>query len=304
MHILTHELFTSHEVQSGHPERPERITHVMAYLRDQGILDAHTLHTPTAAPPEAILRAHPQTHLAFLESMSPSGGVIPVDPDTWMGPHSLAAAITAAGALCDAVDLVSRQAGGRAFCAVRPPGHHAERNAAMGFCLINSVAVGALHALQARVAERVAILDFDVHHGNGTVEIFQDHPQVLVCSSFQHPYYPNRWYDCERPNIINTPLPSGTGSDGFRQAIEHDWLRAVHNHAPDLIFISAGFDAHQRDPLADLNLSTDDFCWVTELIGDLAARHAQGRVVSALEGGYDLDALAESVAAHVRALAA
>ena len=185
------------------------------------------------------------------------------------------------------------------FLAARPPGHHAESNAAMGFCFFNSIAVGAEAALMHPDVERVAVLDFDVHHGNGTVEIFRDRPEVLVCSSFQHPYYPHRYHDLTRPNVVNTPLPAGTGSSGFRAALEADWLPALAQHQPDLILVSAGFDAHREDPLAGLELTDEDYAWVASLILSAAVSHCQGRVVSALEGGYELGALARSVHAYL-----
>ena len=173
----------------------------------------------------------------------------------------------------------------------------------MGFCIYNNVALGAATALADATIRHVAILDFDVHHGNGTVDIFKDDPRVLVCSSFQHPFYPHRYTDIERSHVVNTPLRAGTGSAGFREAIERDWLPALDRHAPDLILVSAGFDAHRADPLAGLELEDDDFRWITRLIVDAANRHARGRVVSTLEGGYDLAALARSVAAHLEILA-
>ena len=219
-----------------------------------------------------------------------------------MGPPTLAAAALAAGAAADAVRALLNDEAKRAFCAVRPPGHHAEAGGAMGFCLYNNVALGAVTALADPRVTRVAILDFDVHHGNGTVDIFKDRPEVLVCSSFQHPFYPHRYTDLDRGHIVNTPLPAGTGSRAFRAAIERDWLPALERHKPQLILVSAGFDAHRLDPLAQLELEEADFRWVTELIVDQAEAYAGGRVASTLEGGYDLAALAQSAAAHVAAL--
>ena len=235
--------------------------------------------------------------------MAPADGVVPLDPDTWMGPSSLEAANLAAGALCNAVDDVVSGTAKRVFCAVRPPGHHAEHDVAMGFCIFNSVAVGALKALAETAIEKVAILDFDVHHGNGTVDIFKDNPAVLVCSSFQHPHYPNRLYDIERAHIVNSPMPAGTDSSHFRSVIERDWWPAIEAHQPELIFVSAGFDAHARDPLANINLVEEDFAWVTDGIVDMARQFSEGRIVSTLEGGYDLDALAASAQAHLESLA-
>jgi acetoin utilization deacetylase AcuC-like enzyme len=232
---------------------------------------------------------------------APSEGLVRLDPDTFIGPGSLAAARTAVAAAVLGVDLAVDGTHRRSFCAVRPPGHHAEESAAMGFCVFNGIAVAARHALSRDLA-RVAVLDFDVHHGNGTVDAFTDDPRVLVCSSFQYPHYPHRLQQVERANIVNTPLPAGTGSAGFRRAVERDWLAALERFAPELILVSAGFDAHAADPLGDLMLTEADFDWITRLIRTVADSHAQGRIVSVLEGGYDLDALARSVAAHVEAL--
>ena len=220
-----------------------------------------------------------------------------------MSPASLSAAELAAGAVFAGMDTVLNGAQRRVFCAVRPPGHHAERDSAMGFCLLNSVAIAAIAALDHADVERVAILDFDVHHGNGTVDICRNHPQILVCSSFQSPYYPNRLDNLVQPNIVNTPLAAGSSGSTFRAAVERDWLPALETHQPDIVFVSAGFDAHVDDPLADLRLVEEDYRWVTQFIVAVANQYAQGRVVSTLEGGYDLDALARSVTAHIEALA-
>ena len=251
-----------------------------------------------------IARIHDQSYLQSLAAMLPAAGLAQVDPDTALCPVSLEAAHMATGAVVDAVNAVLDGEGTTAFCSVRPPGHHAESDAAMGFCLYNSVAVGAEVALTRPEVSRVAVLDFDVHHGNGTVEIFQDRPEVLVCSSFQHPYYPHRYHDLDRPHIVNTPLPAGTGSKAFRAALEADWLPALAAHQPDLIMVSAGFDAHRDDPLAGLNLADEDYGWVAGLILGAAGDHCQGRVVSALEGGYDLAALARSVHAYLARISA
>ncbi len=303
MKIYTHQVCLQHEVASGHPETPERLSSLLAHLSDIGLTHDYPLHEAPSVARADILRAHPANHLSHLKQSVATDGVVPLDPDTWLGSHSLEAAMAAAGAVCAGIDDVVAGHDSRIFCAVRPPGHHAESDAAMGFCILNSVAIGALHALQRPEIQRVAILDFDVHHGNGTVEICKDHPDILVCSSFQHPYYPHRFFDSDWPNIINTPLSAGSGSHQFRTAIERDWLPSVAAHRPDVILISAGFDAHALDPLAALNLDDDDFGWVTELIVSLACDHAGGRIVSALEGGYDLAALNSSVTTHLRALA-
>ena len=227
-----------------------------------------------------------------------------LDADTGGSHRSFESAMQAAGAVTHAIDRVGSGECRNAFCPVRPPGHHAEESAAMGFCFYNSGALAAHRALNKHRLERVAILDFDVHHGNGTVDAFQEDPRVLVCSSFQFPHYPYRLQKVDRPNIVNTPLAAGTTGLEFRMAIERDWLPAIDEFAPALLLISAGFDAHRDDPLGDLLLDETDFRWITSLIADAANRHADGRIVSILEGGYHLDALARSVATHLEELIA
>ena len=303
MRIYTHPEYLNHHVMDDHPERPERLSHVMNHLSQIGLTQDFELVQPQPIPPERILAAHSQSHVDFLTASKPKDGIVPLAPDTWMSPASLSAAELAAGAVFAGMDTVLNGAQRRVFCAVRPPGHHAERDSAMGFCLLNSVAIAAIAALDHADVERVAILDFDVHHGNGTVDICRDHPQILVCSSFQSPYYPNRLDDLVQPNIVNTPLAAGSSGSTFRAAVERDWLPALEAHQPDIVFVSAGFDAHVDDPLADLRLVEEDYHWVTQFIVAVANQYAQGRVVSTLEGGYDLDALARSVTAHIEALA-
>ena len=289
---------------SGHPERVERLHRVLSHLADCGISESYPWRHAPAAQPADILRAHTQKHIDSLTGLQPNDSetTVPVDPDTWMSQASLSAATHAAGAVCSGVDDLLSGTTKRVFCAVRPPGHHAEHDQAMGFCLLNSIAIGALRALASPAVERVAILDFDVHHGNGTVDIFQDNPAVLVCSSFQHPHYPNRKHDVKRKHIVHTPLPAGTNGSEFRRRIEADWLDAIAQHKPQLILVSAGFDAHQADPLADINLQADDFAWITQFIVTAANEYSEGRVLSTLEGGYDLTALAQSVESHLEAL--
>ena len=303
MRIYTHPEYLNHQVMDGHPERPERLSHLMKHLSQIGLTQDFEVVQPQPVPTSRILAAHSQSHVDFLRGTSPEEGIVPLDPDTWMSPASFSAAELAAGAVFSGMDTVLNGAQQRVFCAVRPPGHHAERDSAMGFCLLNSVAIAAIAALDHAEVERVAILDFDVHHGNGTVDVCRDHPQILVCSSFQSPYYPNRLDDLVQPNIVNTPLGAGSDGRAFRAALERDWLPALEAHQPDIVFVSAGFDAHVNDPLADLRLVEDDYRWVTQFIVSMAIQYAQGRVVSTLEGGYDLDALARSVTAHLGALA-
>ena len=288
----------------GHPECPERLSTVLEHLNQTGIRDDVNVYEANLAQRADLARVHARSYLDALGRVVPAEGLVHVTPDTAMGPRSLSAAEAVAGAAVDGVGLVLREQERRVFCAVRPPGHHAEESAAMGFCFLNGIAVAAMVALDDDAIDRVAILDFDVHHGNGTVAAFMDNPSVLVCSSFQHPHYPYRYYDVDRPNIVNTPLPAGTRGIEFRNAVEGDWLPALDSFKPQLILVSAGFDGHAGDPLGDFLLTEDDFAWVTGLITDAADRHAQGRVVSVLEGGYDLSALARSVVAHLEGLGA
>ena len=303
MRIYTHAECLNHLVMDGHPERPERLSYLMNHLQQIGFTDDFSVITPPPIPPARILAAHSQAHVDFLQASQPSDGMVPLDPDTWMSVNSLSAAHLAAGAVFAGMDSVLNGPEQRVFCAVRPPGHHAEHDSAMGFCLLNSVAIAAIAALEHAEVQRVAVLDFDVHHGNGTVDICRQYPEILVCSSFQSPHYPNRLDDLVQPNIVNTPLQAGSDGSVFRAAIERDWLPAIEAHDPDIIFVSAGFDAHKEDPLADIRLVEDDYRWVTDFIVAMANQYAQGRIVSTLEGGYNLNALARSVAAHLEALA-
>ena len=298
--LFTHEECLAHDTPPGHPERPARLTAVLKRLESDGLLDELRTRTPAPASEQALAGAHDPRYIKAVERASPTRGIVRVEQDTTMSAGSLGAARLATGAALEAVERVLDGASQRAFCAVRPPGHHAETAAPMGFCLFNSVAVAALAALQ-RVP-RVAVLDFDVHHGNGTVEMLMEHPEALVCSSFQYPFYPGRLQDVQRPNIVNTPLPAGAGSAAFRAAIERDWLPALERHQPALILVSAGFDAHKDDPLAQMELEDDDYRWITAAIVDAARRHSAGRVVSTLEGGYDLAALGRCAALHVAGL--
>ncbi|XOV82557.1 MAG: histone deacetylase family protein [bacterium] len=301
MHIYSHSTCLEHKVPDGHPEKPQRLQRVLQHLKDCGISQQYPLRQAAYAQAQDILLAHPASHLAFIHAGTPADDVVltPLDPDTWMSTQSEQAAFAAAGAVVAGVNDLVTGATDRVFCAVRPPGHHAEINNAMGFCLFNSIAIGALHALTDETINRVAILDFDVHHGNGTVDIFKDNPDVLVCSSFQHPHYPNRGYDVRRPNIINTPMASGSGGNVFRALVERDWLPAIERHKPDLILVSAGFDAHTEDPLADIHLTEADYAWITEFIVASANQFCNGRVLATLEGGYNLDALCRSVETHL-----
>lgn len=300
MELFTHPECLDHETPPGHPERPARLAAVLDRLKDERLLDELRVTTPSPASDRALNRVHDPRYIEAITAASPTEGYSRVERDTVMSPGTVNAARLAAGAVLQSVENVLAGKARRAFCAVRPPGHHAESATVMGFCLFNSVAIGADRALDE--LGRVAVLDFDVHHGNGTVEMFADRPEVLVCSSFQFPYYPGIRQQVNRPNIVSTPLPAGTGSSAFRAAIERDWLPALESHQPELILVSAGFDAHAADPLAELELQDDDYRWITEFIVDAADQFAAGRIVSTLEGGYDLDALARSATLHVRGM--
>ena len=300
---ITHPSFLLHEMGPYHPECPDRLTAIGDRLISAG-LDAYLRHySAPAATVEQLGRVHNRDYIAMIEAESPMTGLHFLDPDTAMNPHSLAAARHAAGAVVLATELVLSGECRNAFCAVRPPGHHAERDRAMGFCLFNNVAVGAAHAL-AQGLERVAVVDFDVHHGNGTEVMFSDDPRVLMVSTFQHPLYPYCGLDNPAPNMVNIPLSAGTGSAGFRKAVTDHWMPAIERHRPEMLFVSAGFDAHREDPLAGLKLVDEDYAWVTRELVGAAARHAKGRIVSTLEGGYGLSALGRSAAEHVRELVA
>jgi acetoin utilization deacetylase AcuC-like enzyme len=260
------------------------------------------LPAPLAGPGQ-IHRVHPVDFWTEIQALEPAEGRVTIDEDTYLSRGSINAALRASGALCFAIDQILADKARRAFCAVRPPGHHSEAETAMGFCLLNHVAIGARHALENDI-ERVAIIDFDVHHGNGTQAIFENSPEVMFVSSHQAPLYPGTGAkeDTGCGNIMNLPLAPGDGGHAFRAAWKTHGLPAVHDFSPDLVLISAGFDAHQRDPLAQLELEDGDYRWITEAICDVANFHCNGRVASILEGGYDLEALASASREHVRAL--
>jgi acetoin utilization deacetylase AcuC-like enzyme len=299
---ITHPSSLLHDMGPYHPECPDRLRAIGDRLIAAG-LEGHLEHYEApAATREQLARVHSAGYIATIEAECPESGLNYLDPDTAMCPDSLSAALHAAGAVVLATDLVARGECRRAFCAIRPPGHHAERNRAMGFCLFNNVAVGIAHAFAVHGIERVAVIDFDVHHGNGTEEIFADDPRVLMVSTFQHPLYPYSGVDPMGPNMINVPLAAGSGSEAFREAVQERWLPALEAHQPQIVYISAGFDAHREDPLANLKLVEADYAWVTRELIAVAVRHAGGRIVSALEGGYALSALGRSAAEHVREL--
>ncbi len=288
---------------SYHPESPARLTAISDHLIAQGIDAYFDYHDAPLATFDQLLRVHPAAHLERIKRASPESGIAHLDPDTAMCPHTWSAALRSAGAGCLGVDLVMDGEVRNAFCAIRPPGHHAERANAMGFCFFNNIAVAAAHALEAHGLQRIAIIDFDVHHGNGTEDIFKGNEKVLMCSIFQHPFYPYSGTENPAPNMCNVPLPAGSGGDEFRAAVADCWLPRLDEFKPEMLFISAGFDAHYEDDMGSMKLFEKDYAWATQQMKDVAARHAGNRIVSMLEGGYVLSALARSVAAHLRVLA-
>jgi acetoin utilization deacetylase AcuC-like enzyme len=291
-----------HNPGKEHPDQPERLYAIQDQLIRSGLEFVLVSHEAPLAAVEDLARAHDPAYVADLFARAPATGILQLDDDTFMTPHTLKAARRAAGAAVQGVDLVTSGGINTAFCAVRPPGHHAGRGRAMGFCYFNNVAVGAAYALEVKGLQRIAIVDFDVHHGNGTEEIFEHDSRVLFCSSYQSPFYPFTGQARNSEHSVNTPLPAGSGGAQFRQQIENSWLPALHRFAPQLLMISAGFDGHLDDDMAQLNLLDTDYAWVTGRIKEIADRYAQGRIVSTLEGGYNLDALGRSVAAHLDAL--
>jgi acetoin utilization deacetylase AcuC-like enzyme len=302
--LLTHPACLEHRTPPGHPERPDRLRTVAAALEDERFQILAREDAPRA---EAgwITRCHPAAYLEAIEHAAPTEGLVALDADTTMSAGSFEAALRAAGGAVAAVDAVMTGTATNAFVAVRPPGHHAETATPMGFCLFNNAAIAARHAQARHGAERVAVMDFDVHHGNGTQDIFWSDASVMYGSTHQMPLYPGTGAVSERgenDTIVNAPLPPGAGGADFREAMETVILPRLDAFHPDLVVVSAGFDAHRRDPLASLNFVESDFAWATQKLMELADRRAGGRLVSVLEGGYDLEALAASAAAHVLAL--
>jgi acetoin utilization deacetylase AcuC-like enzyme len=303
LQLFTHAVCLEHDPGPGHPESPARLRAVLQALDQDRFARVDRREAPRARR-EQLLRVHAPEHVDRILAIAPEAGTVRLDEDTLMSAASAEAGLRAAGALVAAVDAVMSGSASRAFCAVRPPGHHATADTAMGFCLFNNIAVGAAHALATHGLKRVAIADFDVHHGNGTQDIFEREPGVLFVSSHQQPLYPGTGSPDEHGagNIVNAPLAAGEGSEEFRALWNDVLLPRLHAFRPQLVLVSAGFDAHQRDPLANLQLQTEDYAWITERLVDLARAHAGGRLVSTLEGGYDLQALAASASAHVSAL--
>lgn len=300
---ITHPDCLKHNMGSFHPECPQRLIAIEHELKTAGLLEQLQRYDAPLATTDQLARVHTADYIDSIRQASPAAGIVALDADTAMNPFSLSAALHAAGAVILAADLVLAGTVNNAFCAVRPPGHHAESDRAMGFCLFNNIAVGVAHAIAHHHLQRVAILDFDVHHGNGSEEIFRDNPHVMLCSTFQHPFYPYSGASSATERMINVPLPRGSNGGVFRQAVIDHWLPALDRFKPEMIFVSAGFDAHEDDDMAQLNLEDSDYVWITRQIKAIAAKYSQGRIVSALEGGYELKSLARCVAAHVQVLA-
>jgi acetoin utilization deacetylase AcuC-like enzyme len=299
---ITHADCARHEMGADHPECPERLGAINDMLLVKGLLDYMSPYDAPLATLEQLGRAHASRYVAELLDASPATGYHRVDPDTEMNPFTTTAALRAAGAAVLATDLVLSGQAPTAFCCVRPPGHHAERGAAMGFCFFNNVAVGIRHALAAHGVQRVALIDFDVHHGNGSEDIFRGDERVLMCSIFEQGIYPFTGDNATGANMVNVGLPSRSGSDKFRDAVRQHWLPALDAFAPELIYISAGFDGHREDDMGNIGLLESDYAWVTQQLMAVARRHCQGRVISCLEGGYMLSPLARSAAAHIQVL--
>jgi acetoin utilization deacetylase AcuC-like enzyme len=296
-----------HDMGRGHPECPARLDAITDHLRATGLDDALLMHDAPQATLEQIGRAHSSGYVGeiheLLQRVRDDGESRAIDPDTYACPATLGAALRAAGAAVAATDDVLAGRASNAFCAVRPPGHHATRDAAMGFCFFNNVSIAARHALDVHGLQRVAIIDFDVHHGNGTEDIIAGDDRVLMCSFFQSPLYPYSGGVPKGTNMVNVPLPPYTAGAAIRQTVTEAWLPALQAFKPQMIFISAGFDAHREDELGQLGMVEADYAWITQRLVEVAHTHAQGRIVSCLEGGYALGALARSVAAHLRVLA-
>lgn len=299
---ITHGYCEKHNMGEDHPESPRRLDVIRDRLIAGQLFDYLRYTEALPATKEQLIAVHDEDYVNSIFSKTPKEGHIEIEPETLLMPHTIDAAIHAAGAVVHGVDLVMGNTIDNAFCAVRPPGHHAEIDRSMGFCFFNNVAVGAQYALQKYGLKRVAIVDFDVHHGNGTEAIFQNSSKVLYASSYQHPFYPYADPGKSHDNIVHMPLSAGSGGDAFRSVITDVLLPRLNAFQPELLIISAGFDAHKCDPMGQLRLENKDFQWITEQLVELAERHCYGRIVSVLEGGYELDVLGRAAFSHIRSL--
>ncbi len=300
--FFSHDDCQKHTMGAEHPESPQRLAAIISYLADTELEQTLDWVKPEEITRDQLLVIHPERYLHQLDLMQPTRGRVFTDPDTAMMPDTLRAARLAAGANVQAVDMVMSGQITNAFICARPPGHHAERTKSMGFCFYNNVALAAARALNFHRLERVAIIDFDVHQGNGTVDAVQGDDRILMCSSFQHPFYPHSHVHRQAENIINTPITAGTSAKDYRKIVETQWLHRLQDFKPQLVLVSAGFDAHRLDPLAELNLEAEDYRWLTDMLTSVARDSANDRLISTLEGGYHLKALAQSVAAHLEGL--
>jgi len=299
--FISHPTCLEHDMGDWHPETPSRLYAIQDRLIASGLGPLLRHYEAPLVRRDQLLRVHEPAHLRRLEAAAPrqEGNVYWINGDTGIMYQTLPAALRAAGAAVLAVDLVLGGEAQAAFCSIRPPGHHAERNRAMGFCYYNNLAVATAHALEQYHLERVAIVDFDVHHGNGTEDIFSGDRRVLYCSSFQHPFYPYQGADSKAENVCNLPLPAGTDGRVYRAAVERAWLPRLDAFRPQLVLFSAGFDGHAEDPMSQFQLCEPDYAWITRQVKEIADRHAGGRILSCLEGGYDLSSLGRSVAVHI-----
>lgn len=300
--FISHPDTLLHIMDGSHPESPARISAIKNTLMQNGLHHKLIHYEAPLATNEQLQRVHSNAYIQKIRALSPRAGLVRLDADTSMGPMTLSATLHASGAAILATDLVMEGKVDNAFCCTRPPGHHAGHANSAGFCIFNHVAIGAAHAIAKHGIKRVAIIDFDVHHGDGTEDIFKSNPQVMLCSTFQHPFYPHKGADSRTANMINIPLPAKSGSNELKHAFEQSFLPSLNQFKPEIIYISAGFDAHADDPLADMNLQNTDYAWMTKFIKEVAQKHAHGRIVSLLEGGYHLKALTGAVSTHIEIL--
>lgn len=301
--FISHPDTLLHVMDGNHPESPARITAINNAVMASDLKQKLKFYNAPAASKTQLARVHSKDYIDEIFSIAPKAGLVRLDGDTAMGPMSLSATLHASGAVTLATDLVLSGKIDNAFCCVRPPGHHAGRANSAGFCIFNHIAVGVAHAFAQYNIKRAAIIDFDVHHGDGTEDIFKDNPNVMLCSTFQHPFYPHRGADSRSSNMINLPLPATANGDDFKKIFEAEIKPSLAAFNPEIIYVSAGFDAHVNDPLADLALTTQDYAWITEFIKKTANNCCAGRIISSLEGGYHLPSLTESALAHISSLA-
>ncbi len=300
--FISHADTMLHVMDGQHPESPARISSIKNAVLQSALKDKLQLFDAPLATKQQVNKAHLPAYVDDIFSKSPKVGLVRLDADTAMGPHTLEATLRASGAAILAVDLVMQGKVKNAFCCTRPPGHHAGRHNSAGFCIFNHIAIATMHALTQYPVQKVAIIDFDVHHGDGTEDIFKSNPSVMLCSTFQHPFYPHKGADSRTERMINVPLAANSDSQSFRKAVASEFTPALDRFKPDLLLVSAGFDAHRQDPLANLALEVDDFAWMTQYIVEQSIKHCEGRIISCLEGGYHLQYLAECALAHIKVL--